>query len=486
MIFAERLHPLTYAIRPGAVAKYLGQLLVAVGLLTLPPAGVALYFGETQAAVRYLGVIALFVGAGWAMNRLPAPKVLHHHEALVITASAFLLVPLVMAWPLGGHGIPPADALFEAVSAITTTGLSTLPGVAGQEHSFLFERAWMQWYGGLGIVALSVALLSGAGPAARRLARTGSDWDDLAAGTRVHAQRVLTVYLLLTAAGVVLLHLAGLDWNTALLHTLAGISTGGFSSFDANIAAFPGWAPQALLMLLTLAGAVSLALYHPAYYRSRRDLTGHVELKGLLATIGAVLLLGVLMHLGGAPWGEVLHHAPLLAVSAQTGAGFSSMAPAELDPASKLVLIFSMFIGGSVGSTAGGIKIIRLLIVLRLLQLLLRQACMPLHAVSEPGINGHRLEGKEIQHALLIILAFFGVVLLSWLVFLAHGAAPLDALFDVVSATATVGLSSGVTGPDLPLVLKAVLCLDMLLGRLEVVALLLVVYPPTWIGRRME
>jgi trk system potassium uptake protein TrkH len=188
----------------------------------------------------------------------------------------------------------------------------------------------------------------------------------------------------------------------------------------------------------------------------------------------------------GMPWDTVLDNAPLIAISAQTGAGFTSLDIASLDPASKLVLIVSMLVGGGVGSTAGGIKILRLIILLRLLQLLVQRACLPANAVVQPRLGGHRLEGREIEHGLLIILLFLLIILLSWLPFLALGYAPLDALFDVVSAVATVGLSSGVVGPELPGLLKGVLCLDMLLGRLEGVALLLVLYPRVWIGRRME
>jgi trk system potassium uptake protein TrkH len=116
---------------------------------------------------------------------------------------------------------------------------------------------------------------------------------------------------------------------------------------------------------------------------------------------------------------------------------------------------------------------------------MIQRTCLPLNAVIKPQIGGHSLEGHEIEHALVLILLFLVIILLSWFLFVAYGYAPLDALFEVVSATATVGLTTSITGPDLPLFLKAVLCMDMLLGRLEAVALLLLLYPRTWIGRRM-
>jgi trk system potassium uptake protein TrkH len=143
-----------------------------------------------------------------------------------------------------------------------------------------------------------------------------------------------------------------------------------------------------------------------------------------------------------------------------------------------------MAVGGSVGSTAGGMKILRLLIVLRMAQLTVLRTCLPERAVVEPRIEGQRLESDEIERAFLVIALFAIVVAASWAPFVVMGHDPLDSLFEVVSATATVGLSTGITGPHLAPFLKGVLCADMLMGRLEIVALLVLLYPGTWVGRR--
>jgi trk system potassium uptake protein TrkH len=133
-----------------------------------------------------------------------------------------------------------------------------------------------------------------------------------------------------------------------------------------------------------------------------------------------------------------------------------------------------------VGSTAGGVKLLRILILIRVIQLAILRTQVPRHAVVHPEVGGHPLEGPQIEHALLVLLLFPLVILLSWLPFLASGYAPLDALVEVVSAVGTVGLSTGITGPDLEPGLKLLLGLDMLLGRLEILALLVLVYPGTW------
>jgi trk system potassium uptake protein TrkH len=111
---------------------------------------------------------------------------------------------------------------------------------------------------------------------------------------------------------------------------------------------------------------------------------------------------------------------------------------------------------------------------------------MPPHAVAQPYLSGHKLDNDDIQRSLQLILLFTGITLLSWLAFVAAGYDPLDALFEVASACGTAGLSSGITRPELEPVLKGVLCFDMLAGRLEVIALLLVLYPRNWIGRRVK
>jgi trk system potassium uptake protein TrkH len=156
----------------------------------------------------------------------------------------------------------------------------------------------------------------------------------------------------------------------------------------------------------------------------------------------------------------------------------------DVDPTSKALLMASMLIGGSVGSTSGGIKILRFLMMLSLIRLILQRACAPPHAVVEPWMGTRRLEYEDLSRALLLTVLFVGLLFISWTLFLVGGFAPLDALFEVVSAAGTVGLSTGITTTELSGWLKGVLCFDMLAGRMEIIALLMMVYPGTWRERR--
>lgn len=486
MAYEDRLEPLSFAVRPRVVLKYTGQLGLALAALTLVPLGVALGYEDWPMAWRLALVVALLTVAGVPLGRLRSPRTIQTNEALVVTALAFLVAPLAMSWPMAATGIPYLDALFEAVSGVTTTGLTTLASVAERPPAFLFTRAWMQWYGGLGFVVLSLALLIGPGVAARRLANISGEGEDLIGNTRGHARRVLAVYLAFTVAGIALLWALGLAPFAAVVHTLAAVSTGGYSSFDGSLAGL-GLSTQWAVTLLSLAGAVALSTWYRAARGGPAALANDLQLRALLlAGLAVTMLLALFMLRSGQPWSEVVRHAPLLALSAQTTTGFASLDVGALDPAARITLAGSMLVGGGVGSTAGGFKILRLLILLRLLQILLHRTRLVEHAVVEYRLGETRIEPEEGLRALLVVVLYIGVVALSWLPFAAAGYDPLNALFEVVSATATVGLSTGITALELDPWLKGVLCLDMLLGRLEVLALLVVLYPRTWFGRRND
>jgi trk system potassium uptake protein len=247
----------------------------------------------------------------------------------------------------------------------------------------------------------------------------------------------------------------------------------------------PGPARAAIILVCILV-AVALPLYFHARARGPGVFLQDPEVRALvIATLAVSAILVLLLYArAGLPWREAAGHGLLLGASAQSTTGFAAMDLAGLDPAAKLVLPFSMVTGGCAGSTAGGVKLVRLLILIRLVQLALRRSAAPERAIMHMRLGGERVEQASIVSALLVLGLWATVIALSWMAFLLHGYDPMNALFEVVSATGTVGLSTGIAGPSLEPSLKLVLGLDMLLGRVEIVALLVVLYPPTWLGRR--
>ncbi len=485
MFLSQAVRSLHLAIRFRPVAKYLGQLLIGVAIFTVVPLLITIHSGEYQVAIRYALMILIFAGCGIPFARLRCAKDLQTNEALTITALIFVISSLGLTFPVTAYGIDLTDALFEAVSAVTTTGLTTLSGMETRPASFLFARAWTQWVGGLGIVVLAVAMMMESGPAAKKLGFSEREVADIAGGTRAHAKRVIVVYVLLTTLGLIALLLAGVGLFDALTHVFTAVATGGFSAYDSSLTALPSALSRAVVMAICLLGAVSFSIYYRGYHDSVIVALKAVELRALIAaclvTTGLVMLLESAAAEGAA---ASLGDAMLISISAQTTAGFSDVPVSRMSDGTKLVLIASMFTGGDVGSTAGGIKIFRFLLLLRLLQLILIRASTPRGSHVDVRVGGNRVTPRELEVALAVVFAYVGVVLFSWLPFLAYGYDPLDALFEVVSAVSTTGLSSGISGSGLESGLKLVLCFDMWIGRVEVIAFVIALYPPTWIGRR--
>ncbi|MDF1578567.1 MAG: potassium transporter TrkG [Desulfurivibrionaceae bacterium] len=481
------IESLSYAVRGRVVLKYFGQFCIVAGILISVSLLVAFLGGEFDIALRYVVIVLALLVVGFFLDRLAVPRGIQINEALALTSLVFIVMPLLLTHPLMGAGLPFVDAFFEAVSGMTTTGLSTLASVEDKPPSFLFTRAWLQWSGGLGIVVLTVALILGPGTTAARQLVDFADSDDLIGSTKHYARRILIVYVLLTIVGFLVIMLAGVAPFPALVHGLAAISTGGFSSYDRSLGAIGGWATSGAVMAVSTLGAIPLALYYKSYRDGFSTFFKDIQLRVvLILTALSTTLLWIFMSYGpgGAP-SDIGGHAIIMALSAQTTTGFSTLAVAELGSSAKLVMILSMLIGGGIGSTAGGIKVLRLIILWRILKLTLVRTSLPPHAVLEPRLTGSRLGEEEINRSLLLIILFVAVIFISWLPFVFWGYDPLDSLFEVVSATGTVGLSTGITAGNLPDLLKMVLCADMLMGRLEIIAILVLFYPRTWRGRRM-
>jgi len=478
---------LRYSVRPLPVLKYFGQLCIVLALLTLVPLVVSILVGDYRVTLRYAVIVLGVFVTGFSLRRLPTPRRIQTNEAMVITALAFLFAAMVMTWPTMASGLSFGDALFETISGVTTTGLSVTASVADKSAIFLFSRAWMQWVGGLGIVILAVATMIRPGLAAKRIGDLEDYEEDLVGSTRTHARRVIIVYSILTGFGIMVLGLMGAGWFNSVLYSFSAVSTGGFSPHNASLAGLNSSWLQGIVILLSVAGAIPLVLYFRSFKEGGRVLTRDRQVQGLLiAGLVAALLMALFLTRDGFSWIQALHHGVLNAFSAQSTAGFATLDISQLNAGAKLTLIFSMLLGGAAGSTAGGIKILRLLILVQLLYIFLQRPGMPRQAVAEASLGRRRLETDEIQSALSIVFLFMTSIAISWLVFVGMGYNPLDSLFEVVSAIGTVGLSSGITAPDLHPVLKGVLCADMLLGRLEIIAWLVLFYPWTWIGRRLE
>jgi trk system potassium uptake protein TrkH len=456
------------------------------------PVLVALIAGDTAMALECLAVAVVMAGAGALAMRSREPPDVRKNEVLAAAALAFIIAGALMAWPLADGGRPSIDSLFESVSAITTTGLSTLASTETASAAFLFTRAWMQWCGGYVIVILAAALIMEPGIAARQLAGTdtANNGETILSGSRANALRLLVFYAALTVLVFLAVLATGAGAFDALIHTLSAISTGGFSSHDQSIAALP-LSSRAVLSVASILGAVSFSVYLLAWqggWRGRKDLVAAVSastrLLAAIAVVAVIVMLSFALNAGDLPSMRDAVDLTLLAVSAQTTTGFAPLPVGDQPAATQLALAFSMLVGGDAGSTAGGIKIFRLLLLISLARLLLLRAALPAHTLTRTASGGRIFDEEELQTATGLVGLYALFIAGSWLVFAASGIAPAAALFDIVSAISTTGLSAGVTSPDLAAHLKLVLIFNMLLGRLEIVAVLVLLSPHTWIEWR--
>lgn len=455
------------------LAYLLGRVGLVLAALTFVPMLVALAGGFWSTGLKYLSVITALGLVGWPLARLSAPTDLRSNEGLAVTALAFLLSPVLMAYPLSDAGIGYSMALFEAVSAVTTTGLSTLPTVADKPSAFLFARAWMQWYGGLGFVALLPLWLE-PGPLPRHLLGVEGEFEPLTS-VWIYTRRIVAVYLILTGVAFLLLWILGGDPFTALVHALAAVSTGGFSSLDRGLAELG--VPFAIGVIgASVLGALPFAVYlHGAPWRD-------LQVRALLASglVGGVAISAALAWQQGYRWDQALFHGFLTAFSAQTTAGFSTLRVDALPPVAIGLLLGLMLGGGGLGSTAGGVKWLRVLIFFSILKLQLRRLVLPPHAWLQLHLGKLSIDESLGWRAQGLLLLYVLTAFFSWLPFLALGYDPLHSLFEVISALGTVGLSAGITSADLPGLLQLVLGLDMWLGRVEILAVLVLFNPATW------
>ena len=479
------LASVSYAVRPAVVAGYSGALCVLLAVCGLVPLLFVLLLRDWRYA-GYQTLVCLVLGAAGLLLGRQRPDVeVQRNEALVIVALTFIVASLAFALPMTSRGLSFASALFESVSGITTTGLTMIGDVDAQADVVLFSAAWLQWIGGLGIMVLGYALLFGQGINAMRLTGVLVEQGDLTGGTRACGRILLAIYMIVTVAGILLLRLSGLDWFGSCTLAFAAISTGGYSPYTASIGGL-GTFTQTVTMALAVCGAFSMLLYYRAWRGERRALLLDPEIRAfwlLAAVVGGGLSFS-LWHATGMNPGSALWNGILTALSAQSTTGFSLLPATSLDPESKLLLVFSMLTGGGMGSTAGGIKLLRILLLLSLLHRLILRTRLSEHTVTPNRLLGREWSDEALQGTLLVILLHLLVVGLSWLAFLPWGYDPLDALFEVTSATGTVGLSTGITSTSLPVPLQMVLIADMLLGRLEILAILVFLAPRTWLGMR--
>jgi len=469
--------------RPATIALTLAKHGPVFAVLFLPPAIWALADGE----IRLCAALALPAALGLAAQGLVAgqalPDDLRRIEAMASIGLVFLIAALLAVPGFMAIGMPPLDALFEAMSGITTTGLSVAAAPDNWPFAAHFLRGWLQWVGGLVMATAVLALVLPSGLPTMRLGKVGISDGDRIASTRRQARQFLIAYGALTLVVTAATLLTVPDWREAVVLTLSGVSTGGFAPRSDSLASY-SLAAQCVVMTGAVLGSVSLLTYvliaqgkPGAAWR-----LGSLRRVGLTIGIGG-LVLAVLGLLAGRTTPRDIAEDLLNLVSAMTTAGYST-GPVPAAGLGLALFVLVMIAGADNGSTGGGLKLARISLVVTLLRHALREPALPDRAIMPIRHRGERVNETALVALVALFSAYALTLFLIWGQFLLHGYAPGPALFDTVSTLSTVGLSSGPVGPDLPADLKLSLTMAMWLGRLEFIAVIILFLPGTWLKRR--
>ncbi len=462
-----------------AITAYIGILIAGAGvLLLLPlcslffhpePAGIPLSFALISIAAVFCGLVS------WKIFRPEKPAALTNTDAAVIVAVSWIIAVFIGALPFYTTGtLSFIDSIFESMSGWTTTGL-TMVNPDSTPAMLLLWRALMQFAGGAGFAVIMLSAIVGAlGPGVYEAeART----DHLFPHVIYTARMIVKIYILYFIGGVLFYSLAGMELFDALCHALSGLSTGGFSTHSGSIGHYNSVRIEIVTIFLMLAGTVNFATHHRLLSSRGRKGWRDAELR-LMAIL---ILAGTLMIFANFPQGHSadvsmrLRQSVFQTVSGLTGTGYTTVSLRNLGELPLFILVLLMLVEGGTGSTSGGIKQYRVAIIMKSIWWWVRKQFYPSSALIRRNIwrRGELLEieDKHIQ----AVAAFIGIYLITYtagvLIFLAHGFSLVESVFEYASALGTVGLSVGITGPQMPLACKLAQILGMWLGRLEFIAI---------------
>jgi len=431
--------------------------------------------------VAVAGVIVWFNG--------PAPKHLVHRDGFLMVSLAWLLLSFLGAIPfvISGDCHSFADALFESVSGLTTTGATVLSGLDSTDPAILFWRSMQQWLGGIGIVVLVVAVIPFLGAGGMQLLKAevpGPVKDKLTSRVSQTGKALWGIYVGLTSACALAYWLAGMSGFDAVNHAFCTLSTGGFSTHDASFGYYRLPALHIIAIVFMLAASVNFSLHFAAVHHgfTLRHYLQDDEFKFYMLVLIALTLLiaWVALPLPDSSWDEVVFSV----VSVITTTGFTVGDYSLWPSACILLLLLIMLTGACAGSTSGGMKLIRVLLLFRHVRRELNRLVHP-HGVMPLKIGAHSVPQGLAESlwgfAILYLFSFFVIAIIVAL----SGVDILTSLSASAACLSNTGPGFGAVGPSgnyaaLPEISKWILMLAMVIGRLEIYTFFVLLMPEFW------
>lgn len=481
-------------MRFALVVHVCGVLVRLFGGMFLAPLAVALYYREFSDALGFLVAAVATVAVGHLMRRAggtsaeEAVERMRRVEGLAVVSAAWLLIAHLAAIPYVWVGVGPIDALFESMSGLTTTGATVFRDFSAFGRGIFFWRSMTQWLGGMGVIALFVAVLPRLAIGGRELffaEAPGPSEEKVSPQIRRTAALLWRLYTGLTLMQVVALSVAGLPLFDAVCHAMTTLAAGGFSPHPLSIAGYQNPAVEwIIIVFMFLAGANFALQYRALSRRDWRVLALDDELRAYAGVV--VLATGLLVVALGVSDGVLptLRTALFQVLSILTTTGYASVDFQLWSEQAKMVLLVLMFIGGCAGSAAGGPKIVRHIVLARYTLQNLRRTLHP-RAVLPVKLGGRVVPESILQVVVVFFLFYLLVFSVCAGIVVALGADIVTGLTATIASLGNIGPGFNQVGPmahygDLHPVSRVTLTLAMWIGRLEVLTVLVVLRPEVW------
>jgi trk system potassium uptake protein TrkH len=478
------------------ILKIQGSLLILESLFLLSAVLVAIYYGEPvrnyfilAAGVSLaLGLIGLLLGRN-------APLSIGKREGSVIVTSTWILFSIIGMLPFWLSGSIPSftNAFFETISGFTTTGASILNNIEELPYSLLYWRSLTHWIGGLGIIVISMALLPIFGFNGGQLfsaEATGPTKDKIHPKISGTAKRLLAIYIILTLSETVLLWMAGMGWFDAVCHSFGTIATGGFSTKQASIAHFNSPLIDYIIIFFMVCSGINFSIFYFIVKLKTDKVFNNEELRYYLALLFGVTFIIVLSLIDFSADFSWLHieesfrHGLFTVSSIITTTGYGIVDYTLWKPFTWILLIMVMLMGSSAGSTAGGIKVIRILLIFKYCYFEFKRLLHP-NAVFPVRYNSLVVKQDVITRVLAFTLLYCILIAFGVLVLSLSGMGFIESVSGMITCLSDVGPGFGDIGPNnnfehIPSFTKWFLTFIMLIGRLELFTVLLIFTPAFW------
>ncbi len=467
----------------------LGWLLVLVGVFQAPAVATAVIYREDFFPYLFSMLVALTLGFILTRVTYTEDRRLRPRDGFLVVGFAWVLASLVGALPFVFTGaLSPVDAWFESVAGFTTTGSTVMSGLEQAERSLLLWRSTTQWIGGMGIILFTIAVLPLLGIGGMQLFKAevpGPVADKVRPRIAETARRLWAIYFGFTALECALLWAAGMSFFEALNHSLTTLATGGFSTRDLSVGGFDSPLIEWIITAFMLIAGINFVVHHRLltgrFYRVWRD----TELRYYLSMLAvATLVSTIVLIFSGTPAGEAVRLGAFQVVSLMTTTGYVTT-NFELWPSVLHILfLLLMILGGMAGSTSGGVKSLRAILVVRALGAAVDRLVHP-RAVRPVKYAGKPVDDEVLAGIWAFFCAYFLLAAAAATIIAAYGYDLETSLSSALTAMGNVGPGLGQVGAydnftHYPAVVKVVLSFCMIAGRLEVFTILVLLMPSYW------